>query len=237
MRRDLDLLGDSRGFTVAEMLMAMAVFTIVFGTIIATIQVATHSQSKVSRHVIADQQARPVMTALIDRLHSSCVAPGIAPIQAGSTGSAISFVSKAGSAVSPTPDKRVVSLSGTTLTEQVYPATSGAPPSWTFSGTATSDRTLLTGVTAAKLGSPAVAVPVFRYYAYVGGQVSATPLAVPLSAADAAKTVQVEVAFAVGGGGSGAAVDPTEAIAISDSTTLRLEPASEDSAEVNLPCV
>lgn len=227
---------DEQGFTVAEMLMSMAVFMVVFGTILAMIQVATHNQSRVARHVVADQRARPVMTAMIDKLHSSCVAPGIAPVLSGSTSSAISFLSKSGSTVSPTPDTRVVALGGTTLTEQVFPATGGSPPSWTFSNTASSNRTLLTGVTAAKAGSPSVSVPVFRYYAYTGGAVSTTPLATPLSSTDAARTVQVDVAFAVGGSDN-ATQDTNEPVSIVDSTTLRLEPASEDAAEVNLPCV
>jgi hypothetical protein len=46
----------------------------------------------------------------------------------------------------------------------------------------------------------------------------------------------VSVTFA-SSDGSGAVSDPKEPITLSDSATLRLEPASEDSSEVNLPCV
>jgi hypothetical protein len=66
--------------------------------------------------------------------------------------------------------------------------------------------------------------------------VSATPLTVPLSAGDAAQTVLVEIAFAVSPGGVPAS-DPASRVTLTDSATLRLEPASEDSAELNLPCV
>jgi hypothetical protein len=46
----------------------------------------------------------------------------------------------------------------------------------------------------------------------------------------------VTVAFS-SSANSGTASDAEEPITLSDSATLRLEPASEDSSEVNLPCV
>jgi hypothetical protein len=81
-----------------------------------------------------------------------------------------------------------------------------------------------------------VAVPLFRYYKFVGGQVSTTPLPVPLSATDAAQTVQVNVAFSTQPKQNGSR-DANAAVTLADSATLRLEPASEDSSELNLPCV
>ena len=128
----------------------------------------------------------------------------------------------------------MVTLSGTQLTEQRFAATGGAPPTWTFSGVPSSTRQLLTGVGPAKVGG--TTVPLFRYYAYNGGQVSTTPLPTPLSAGDAALAVQVDIAMAVSPGG-GPVADANTPITLTDSATLRLEPASEDSAEVNLPCV
>jgi Tfp pilus assembly protein FimT len=225
-----------RGFTVAEMVMGIAVFMIVLSAILAMVEVAVHNQDRVARRVAANQRARPLMTRLVDQLHSGCVAPAVAPVLAGSTASSIAFISKSGSTVSPTPDKYVVSFSNGALTESVYPATGGSPPTWTFSGTPSSTRELLKGVTNATAGSPSATVPVFRYYAYVGGELSATPLSTPLSAADAAKTVQVNVSFATQPATT-SSQDPNSAVSLSDAAILRLEPASEDSAEVNLPCV
>jgi type II secretory pathway pseudopilin PulG len=222
-----------RGFTIIELMMSIAAFMVVFSAILMMVQVATKNQDRVAERVASNQRARPVMTALIDRLHSGCVAPAISPVQPGSSSSSIQFISKSGSAVSPTPDKHVVSLSGTTLSESIYPASGGSAPSWTFSGTPTSTRTLLTGVGPGQVDGSAV--PLFRYFSYVGGTVSTTPLAVPLSAQSATDTVQVNIAFASSVGSS--ANDPEGPLTIADSATLRLEPASEDSAEVNLPCV
>ncbi len=222
-----------RGFTIVELMMSIAAFLVVFTAILMMVQVSTKNQDRVAERVAANQRARPVMTAIIDRLHSGCVAPAIAPVLPASNSNSIQFISKSGSDVSPTPDKHVITFSGDTLTESIYPATGGAAPSWTFSGTPTSSRTLLTGVGPGKVDGSAV--PVFRYYAYEGGTVSTTPLPVPLSPEDATHAVQVDVAFAssVGAG----ALDPKAPLTIADAATLRLEPASEDSAEVNLPCV
>lgn len=223
---------DEQGFSLAELMMAMMISLIVLTAILGLVQVTVKNQERVSSRVAANQRARPVMTRIMDRLHSGCVAPGVAPVLAGSTGSAISFMSKVGSAVSPTPDRHLIALQGTSLTEQIFPAVSGAPPTWTFSGTASSSRTLLAGVTAA------TGTPVFQYFAFNGGTLSTVPLPAPLSAADAARTVKVNVTFSAAPDASGAPVsDPGSPLTVSDSASLRLEPASEDTSEVNLPCV
>jgi prepilin-type N-terminal cleavage/methylation domain-containing protein len=224
-----------RGFSLIELMVSMAAFLVVFSAILMMVQVATHNQADVASKVATNQRARPVMTNLIDRLHSSCVAPGVAPIQAGSSGTSMVFISRSGADVNPTPDRYVISLSGDTLSESRYAATGGAPPSWTFSPTPTSTRELISGVGQGSIGDPPVTVPLFRYFAYVGGQLSPTPLPTPLSTADAASTVHVTVAFAASPS-EGSVPNPNAPITLADSTTLRLEPASEDSAEVNLPC-
>jgi hypothetical protein len=229
---------DEHGYTITELLVAMTASLVVLGTIMMIVQVATRHQDRVAEQVAANQRARPAMTRIVDRLHSACVAPGIAPVQAGSTSSAMIVLSKAGESVSPVPDRYVIAFSGGALTETAYPSSGGEAPKWTFSGTPTYSRQLVDGVSTASLGEPPAVVPVFRYYAYNGGEVEDTPLPTPpegLSASDAARTVQVDIAFAVAPGSLSS--DVTNAIALSDSATLRIEPASEDSAQVNLPCV
>jgi hypothetical protein len=218
---------DERGFTVAELVMTIPVFLIVMTTILVMIQVATHNQDRVARRVAVNQRARPELTRLMDQLHSTCVAPGVAPILEGSTATSLGFISKSGEEVSPIPDKYVVTLSGGNLSESVYPATGGTAPTWTFAPTPALTRQLLTGVSAPTPGP-------FRYYEYENGQVSTTPLPMPLSAGDAATAVQVAISFTYA---TGAGTDAKAPITLSDSATMRLEPASEDTSEVNLPCV
>jgi type II secretory pathway pseudopilin PulG len=226
-----------RGFTLVEMLVTMATGVIVFMAILATIDVATRSQQRVDQRVAADQRARPVMTHIIDELHSACVATGFAPVLAGGD-STITFVSKTGSDVSPIPDKHVITLTGTTLSETTYQG-GGTAPDWTFSNPTTVQ--LLDGVGAGWVNGSSV--PLFRYYAYTGGQLSSTPQIPPLTGTDPDRdpdrTVEVSVAFAAFPTDSGPSVlDSNAAITVSDSAALRLQSAfvPTDPTEVNKPC-
>lgn len=226
---------DERGYTLVELLIGSMVSLIVLGAIMAMVQVATGNQDRVSAHVIANQRGRPVMDRIVNRLHTACVSSGLAPVQAGSTESSLILLSKSGADVSPLPNKYVIGIAGGVLSETVYPGLSGEPEEWTF-GAAESPIQLLDGVGAAEVGEPPAAVPLFRYYAYEGGHVASTPLATPLSAESAAKTVQVNIAFNVAPSAE-SSTDPSAAVSLTDSATLRIEPASEDSSETNLPCV
>jgi prepilin-type N-terminal cleavage/methylation domain-containing protein len=230
---------DESGFTFMEMLVTMAAGTIVTSIVVMITSVALHNQDRIARRVDANQRGRPVMTRMIQELHSACVAPRIAPILSGgtsgatSTGSSISFLSQPGSAVSPTPDKHVITLSGTTLSESVYPAISGtAPGPWTFSPTASLTRQLLTNVTA-----PSGVM--FRYFAFVNGQLSTTslPTSPSLSATDAAHTAIVSISFASSPTGGASNFDPNSPISFTDSADLRLEAAGQYPNQDNLPCV
>jgi prepilin-type N-terminal cleavage/methylation domain-containing protein len=228
-------MSDERGFTLVEMLVTMAAGLIVFMAILATIDVATRSQQRVDQRVAADQRARPVMAHVINELHSACVATGIAPVLAGDDGS-ITFLSKTGSDVSPVPDKHVITLTGTTLSETTYQGTGGTAPDWTFSSSPTTVQ-LLDGVGAGSVDGSSV--PLFRYYAYTGGQLSSTPLPTPLAGTDPDRTVEVSVAFAAFPTDSGpSALDSNAAITVSDSAALRLQSAivPADPTEANKPC-
>ncbi len=224
-----------RGYTSVELLVGMMVSMVVRGAILMMVQVATGNQDRVSERVYANQRGRPVMTRIIDRLHSACVSPGLAPVLKDSTGDSMVLLSKSGLAVSPLPNKYVIAFSGGTIAETVYAGKEGTAPEWIFKAPS-SPLQLIDGVSAAAVGDPPVSVPVFRYFAYEGGQVAAAPLPTPLSAADAAKVVQINVAFTVAPNAS-ATPDPGAPVTLTDSATLRIEPASEDSAVVNLPCV
>ena len=226
-------LRDQRGFTLIELLVSMAAGVIVTSTVVMITTVALHNQDRIARRVDANQRGRPVMTRMIQELHSACVAPRIVPILAGSTGTSISFLSKPGSTVSPTPDKHVITLSGTTLSESVFTATGGsAPGPWTFSGTAApnSPGQLLTNVTA-----PSGLM--FRYFQFVNGALSTTPATTPLSTTDAAKTSVVSISFASSPSGGASSFDPNSPISFTDSADLRLEAAGQYPNQDNLPCV
>lgn len=228
-------MSDERGYTLIELMVGMVVSMVILAAILTMVQVATGDQNRVSEHVIANQRGRPVMNRIIDRLHSACVSPGLAPVREGSTESSLVVYSREGTAVSPTPNRYVFAISGGKITETTALGSGTEPSNWSF-GSASSPTQLVDGVSAAKVGEPPVVVPLFRYFAYEGGQVATTPLPTPLSAENAAKTVQVDIAFTIAPR-AGTAADPTALVTLTDSATLRIEPASEDSAQVNLPCV
>ncbi|HSR93297.1 MAG TPA: prepilin-type N-terminal cleavage/methylation domain-containing protein [Solirubrobacterales bacterium] len=228
-------MSDERGFTLVELLIGMMVSMVVLAAIMAMVQVATGDQNRVSQHVIANQRGRPVIDRIIDRIHSACVSPGLAPVRAGSEENSMILYSKSGSTVSPVPNTYVIALASGKLTETVATGSGTEPSNWTF-GTPSSPVQLLDGVGTAQVGEPPAAVPLFRYYAYEGGHVATSPLPTPLSAENAAKTVQVNIAFKVAPSAASASVAGA-AVTLTDSATLRIEPASEDSAQVNLPCV
>ncbi len=229
---------DERGYTLIELLIGAAISLVVLGGILTVVQAATRSQDRTAERVAANQRGRPAMTRIIDRLHSACVSPELAPVLTGSDESSMVLLSKSGADVSPVPDKYVISLSEGALNETVYPGLGGEPEEWTFGSP--SERQLVDGISAGEEGDPPAAVPLFRYFAYEDanedGEVETVALETPLTEEEAARTVEVDVAFAVAPS-SGGSADPNAPITFSDSATLRIEPASEDSAEVNLPCV
>jgi hypothetical protein len=138
--------------------------------------------------------------------------------------------------VSPIPDKHVITLTGTTLSESTYQGTGGTAPDWTFASSPTTTQ-LLDGVGAGSVDGSSV--PLFRYYDYTGGQLSSSPIIPPLTPPTAAQTVQVSVAFAAFPTESGpSTADSNASITVSDSAALRLQSAIVplDPTEANKPC-
>lgn len=225
---------DERGFTIIELMITTAVGIGLMLSVFTVIDISMNNSASVAARVDANQRARPVMQRLMDELHSACLAANSAPILAGSTENSISFQHQTGAAVSPVPEKHVVTLTGDILSQNEYPRNGGAAPDWTFSGTASSTRQLLAGVRQAEL-DPGGIVPVFRYYGDSGGTVSTTPLPVPLIETDAKQVVQVTVAFAVEAD-SAAMGEDDEVVSLTDSAVFRFSPFSEDPTKVNGPC-
>jgi hypothetical protein len=225
----LELLRDERGMTLVELLVATTAGVVVMTGVVLTMIVTMRETNRVSSHVEANQNARIAMTKIINQLHSACVAPQITPVQEDSTGTTLSFLHQSGSAVAPTPVLSRISLTGTTLSQSDYQVTGGAAPIWTFATIPSSTVQLMTGVSAIS-----ATVPIFTYFAYSNGQVSATPLTTPLGA-NATNAVKVNVAFQAAPSRIvvGDANAETE---IQNSALLRLTPPGYSSASANLPC-
>src|SRR5262245_24818404 len=219
-----------RGFTIVELLVSIGATLVVMTGVVTLSTMVIHHQARITNRVDADSRVRPAMTRIVQGLHSSCVTSHIVPVQAGSSGTSISFLSKPGSAVGPTPDLHTVSLSGSTLREAVCPASGGTAPNWTFSGTASSNMILLTNVSA-----PGGVI--FRYFDFISGALSTTPLPTPLSATNAARVSYVTVSFTSAPSKGVSTQDPNSPLMITSGVDLRLENAGQYPNQDNLPCV
>lgn len=229
---------DQRGLALPELLVAISAGIAVLLGLFAVSQGTLRGSARVQQRVDATQRSRPVMAKMLDELHSSCISPGVPPVLEGSSDTSIAFLHKTGNAVNVNPDKRVISLSGTTLSESVYPYSSGTAPAYVF-GTPTTTR-LLTNVSQGTVDG--ALVQPFRYHAYdvATGTVDPTPLPTPLSADDAARTVQVDIAFAVAPSRTQVIeANPTAqrtALTVDDSVMFRFSPAAEDASQSQVPC-
>jgi prepilin-type N-terminal cleavage/methylation domain-containing protein len=232
------MIRDEAGFTLVELLVGIAISLVTMSMVAVMVSAATHNHDRVARRVAANQRIRPVLTRIVDELHSACVAPRIVPVIGdgtvnGSTDTRITFLSAAGDDPTPTPDKHVITLSGSTLSEAVYHATGGVAPTWTFSATPDPNPppTLLTGVSA-----PSGVM--FKYYRFQNGALAlGTPLATPLSAVNAGLVAYVSIGLTANPtptGGSGQ--DAKAPLTLSDAADLRLQPASQVASQDNLPC-
>jgi prepilin-type N-terminal cleavage/methylation domain-containing protein len=252
------------GFTLVELLVAISIGTVVLFAVSAIMIVSLHQTQRTFTSVDATRQARTALATIENELHSACV-NGDAPVQATSDGSNLNFLSYTGGGPNPIPVWHVLSYSGGTLTDSVYPAVytaSGTGHSWTPGTPRTSQTTLLTNV-AQQPG----AVPVVKYYAYqqaytsggnsywyvpdgnniTPGTTGSTPntsiTALPLTSSDAATVVEVGVNLLVGPSGENLAnstltsnFDPvTDAISLRLTTPPDYVPSGSGSASY-LPC-
>ncbi len=217
-----------------EVLVSTATGLVVFSALTLVIVVSMHANARVSARVDATQRARLVVTKILQQLHSACVAPKIAPIQSGSTGTSLRFIHaplSEGTAVAPLPTLTQISLSGGVLTQTDWPSAGGSYPNWTYSATPTTKQ-LLTDV-----GPIAPSGSVFSYYASSNGSVTPTPQATPLEASATPLTIQVRVALsAEPSRGESAVADPGAAANVRGGATLRLTPPSFNEAAPALPC-
>ncbi len=189
VRRRLDI-ADERGATLIEVMVGLASGMVVLFALTMMLVVTMHTTARVSARVDATRNARLTITNVTEQLRSSCVAPRIAPVRAGSTGTSLQFIHQKGSGVVLDPVLSKIELVGGTLTQYDYPKTTGAMPNWNFALAPTSQRQLATGI------SPiAPSEAIFTYLGYSGKAINLALPAAPLSSTDAARTVAVKVAF------------------------------------------
>jgi hypothetical protein len=201
------------------------------------------------------------MEKITQALNSSCVATGVTPLvgtpaatgmvggaASGSDASDAVFYSSLSDQATIEPNEVEISLTGTAPSQQLVmytytnanaATTPPPPPPWTFSTTPTPTGGFVLLPNAAQATINGTVKPVFQYYSYntITGQMNTMPLAVPLSAADAATTAEVTISFEALPSNKGANLSAIGAGAnISDSVVLKLTPASSAPNGSNTPC-
>ncbi len=166
-----------QGFTLVELLAAMAAGMVVLAGLVTVITVALRETSYTFTRVDATERARSALAHIEDELHSACLVNGVEPIQGGAQGSMVSdasnlvFVSQFGTSASPTPVEHKITYDPAkrTLTEYTYTVSGGGDPSqWVFSSspTSTDGRLLLTNTSQTPIPNTSNFTPVFQYFAY-----------------------------------------------------------------------
>jgi prepilin-type N-terminal cleavage/methylation domain-containing protein len=253
------VLRDERGYSLVELLVAMALGLIVSGIALSLLNFTTADVSRISDRVQANQAGRVTLEKIMLELHSACVAPTVNTILSKSEGSKIRFISE----TSPVNEhgEPVSSLSTVRLHEIIYKAGSGKTQgtltenSWASAGTnpnfsfnekeAATKRTLLTGIKETEISSTKEILPIFRYYRYYKegdtkpayGQLDPTSISSLKTETEAEEISKVTMSFTLAPEAKeSTAFGNDRPIPLEDSAILRLEPSSQEASSSNLPC-
>jgi Tfp pilus assembly protein PilW len=224
------------GFTLVEMLVTLVTGIIVILATLSVLDISIGESSRISERVDADQRGRLAMEKILQELHSSCIAAGVTPVEANSTGTVLKLISQTGSETFfPNVTEHVITYTEAThtLSDASFVSTEEKTRGeWLFPTTATRTQTLLTGVSESieeKTGLPS---PIFKYYRYEGGNLSTTALTTPLSATQANETAAVAVRFTTAPTSERTTGGRT--VDLSDTAVLRFDPASATGSD--MPC-
>lgn len=199
MRRFRHRLAAESGMTLIELVVGLSIGLVVTFASLAVLGRATTASHEIADRQEAVQRGRLAMETITRQLRSQvCLGDAAEPITYGDADT-VSFYADLSDG-SQNVTRRTLTFvppAGQTpgrIAEEVRFGV-GAYPSLTFPATADTSRVLLGGVTRAQSnGQPA---PVFTYYAFQPGSPTGDlqQLPVPLSAADASRTIMVHVAF------------------------------------------
>jgi type II secretory pathway pseudopilin PulG len=222
-----------RGFTLVEMLVAMVSGMVVILATLSILDISISQSARTTERVDANQRGRLAMEKILLDLHSTCTSFRTTPVEEGSGPTKIIFLAQTGAEASfASVIKHVISLTeeGKLIDTYYVSNAGGSSINWSFPATPTGTQTLLTGVTQSVDPSSGETIPVFRYYRYVEGNLSSTPLPVPLGNNNAEETAEVTVSFTVAPSFTAyhatAGTKSDRAVELSDTAVMRYDPAS-----------
>lgn len=183
-------LGSEGGFSLAEVLVSIPIGLVLLTAVFSMMRVSTRQSANVTDRVEAIQRGRTAMERITRQLRSQvCPATTGTALTAANSNTMTFYVDMSGGASAPEQHTLTYDANAQTLTEYDYVGT-GTWPNMNYSGPATRTRELLNNVT------PVTGVPMFRYYKYdANGNVSATPMTVPVSQSELPRIVSVSVSF------------------------------------------
>jgi prepilin-type N-terminal cleavage/methylation domain-containing protein len=206
LRRLRSRLRDERGFSLTEVLVATLIGSIVFVVVLDLVDASQGATSRVEGRVDSTQRGRTAMEQVTQRLRSqTCVAVtgganGFAqepPIAAGDNNE-VTFYADLGDGSDFQPELRRIYVSGNDLLEDVSDGNSTANGAgWTFPNANSGTTHVILDRVAPVNDSAGNPLPYFRYFAYDTSPAAqpSVALSTPLSDADRARVVKVEVAF------------------------------------------
>ncbi len=195
------LVNDTSGYTLIELLVAMAGALFVTLAALALLEFSTNLFQQVSDRIDSAASGGSAIAVITQDLAESCVFPATSPIQSStalpSGGNSLVFWASAGGQATTKPVLHSIKFAGSTITDARYALASGTTPTtWTFSATPEKTTTLAANI------SEVSGTPVFRYFGYdsSSGGVSTTNLATSgnLTAAQAASVLAIGITFSAG---------------------------------------
>ncbi len=248
---------DERGFTLVEMLVAIATGIVVTLALFAILDLSLRQSGRLNDVAQATQLGRVTMTKIVDELHSACLSPGFLPVQEKSTATNLWFVNAySNEAVIPNAKEAKVAGTGAykhdivwakegsketgTLTDYSYASTGGELPNFAWSPSASPAGGTRIGEKISKTGN----TPIFRYYEYslVNNGTSETPegslTLMPekeFTKAEAEKAASVIISFKTAPADKGSTATDTSLDLTSQVTFAFTVPQSEAKA-ASTPC-
>ena len=196
-------LAEERGFTLIEMLVTVAIGTIVLLGAYTLADAVGRAQTRISDRSESIARGRTAMEQLTQQLRSQvCLGPGYPALAYGDPNEVTFYADLADTTFVPQKRDITFSAAAGTITERDYTgatSSSSTGPPFTFSATPVRTRVILDHVKP-QLSSSGAALPFFTYYSFDSGNpVRPANLLVDtpsLAATDAARVVQITINFA-----------------------------------------
>ncbi len=249
-----------RGYTLIELLVALAVGSIVILAAFALLRFTTTDVSRISARVRVDQRGRLALEKIMLELHSACVAATVVPIRGVSNEKELRFVSEyspLNKEAEPIPTSELATVrlrrllyteptskTQGTLVEESWPST-GSPPHYKFNEKEKPTTVKLLNGIQQSVNKAGEKVPIFQYFRYyhegdteaVYGKLNPKNLKSVTTEAEAASVTKFTISFTLSPeGGESTTFANDRAVALEDSAIFRLAPSSETASESNLPC-